>query len=426
MSGLRIAMVTTFYPPHNFGGDGIAIQRLSRALARRGHAVTVLQPLDAYDLLHHGAEPAPARDDDGVEVVRLRSRSKHLSVLLTQQLGRPVFAGEAIARMLDERPFDVIVYNNVSLAGGPGILARGHAIKLYFAHEHWLVCPTHVLWRHGRERCTGRQCLRCAISYRRPPQLWRHTGLLERNLAHVDAFVAMSRFSRDKHREFGFPRDMEVLDCFLPDAPPGGPVEDPRPQERPYFLFVGRLERIKGLDDVIPLFADDPGADLLIAGDGDHGPALRRLAQGVPAVSFLGRVSPDALDRYYRHALSLIVPSAGFETFGTIVIEAFRHGTPVLARRLGPFPEIVERAQGGLLFDGSDDLRSGMHRLIDDPGLRPRLAAAARAAFGAYWSESAVVPKFLELVRKIARRRDDTSVLRRLQAESNHREPDSR
>jgi glycosyltransferase involved in cell wall biosynthesis len=52
----------------------------------------------------------------------------------------------------------------------------------------------------------------------------------------------------------------------------------------------------------------------------------------------------------YEQAIAAIVPSIGFETFGNVLIEAFRAGVPVMARRLGPFPEIVELAQGGELF----------------------------------------------------------------------------
>ncbi len=47
-TGLKIAMLTTFYPPYNFGGDGIGIKRLATALADRGHAVTVIHDKDAY------------------------------------------------------------------------------------------------------------------------------------------------------------------------------------------------------------------------------------------------------------------------------------------------------------------------------------------------------------------------------------------
>nr|MBP9201751.1 glycosyltransferase [Gemmatimonadales bacterium] len=195
MSGLRFAFLTTFYPPHNFGGDGIGIQRLARGLVRAGHHVTVIHDVDAYNSLRQGAEPEAPPEPAGLEVIRLRSGLGTLSPLLTQQLGRPVVNGPRIARILDEGKFDVINFHNVSLIGGPGLFKYGRGLKLYMAHEHWLVCPSHVLWRHNRELCTGRQCFRCQVSYRRPPQLWRWTGYLERELRHVDAFIAMSEFS---------------------------------------------------------------------------------------------------------------------------------------------------------------------------------------------------------------------------------------
>src|SRR4030095_7550903 len=113
--------------------------------------------------------------------------------------------------------FDVVNFHNVSLVGGPGLLRYGSGIKLYMAHEHWLVCPTHVLWRHNRELCTGRQCFRCSLRHRRPPQFWRYSSLLERKIRHIDAFISPSQFSADKHREFGFPKPLEVIPYFLPD-----------------------------------------------------------------------------------------------------------------------------------------------------------------------------------------------------------------
>lgn len=411
MSPLRFCFLTTFYPPFNFGGDGIGVQRLARGLVRGGHHVTVVHDADAYNLLHHGPEPAPGTEPLGLEVITLRSGLGGLSPLLTQQTGRPVANGRRIRRILREGRFDVVNFHNLSLIGGPGLLSYGgDALRLYMAHEHWLVCPMHVLWRHKRELCTGRQCFRCTLAHHRPPQAWRWTGYLERQLRHVDAFIAMSEFSREKHREFGFPRPMEVLPYFLPDddAPVAGQMPllpDPSPHPRPYFLFVGRLEKIKGLDDVIPLFRTYPDADLLIAGDGEYGPALRALAAGIESVRFLGSVPPDALRRYYQHAVALIVPSVCFETFGIILIEAFRQETPVLARRIGPFPEIVSAAGGGELFDTAADLRAAMTRLQADRGYRDALARAGRRAFVERWSEAVVVPQYLDIVRRTAARR---------------------
>jgi glycosyltransferase involved in cell wall biosynthesis len=424
-NGLRIAMLTTFYPPYNFGGDGIGIQRLVNGLLARGHEVCVIHDADAFLALHKGPPPAPAPKVAGLEVHALRSGAGVLSPLLTQQLGRPVLNGRRIRAILERGRFDVVNFHNVSLLGGPGLFKYGAGVKLSMAHEHWLVCPSHVLWRHDRELCDARECLRCQIAFRRPPQLWRWTGLLERELRHVDAFIAMSEFSRAKHREMGFPRDMEVMPYFLPDPSPQdeATVAGPRLHERPYFLFVGRLEKIKGLDGVIPLFAKDLGADLVIAGDGEHAGVLRALGAQIPAVRFLGRVDQEALRRLYRDALALIVPSVCFETFGIILIEAFRQGAPVIARRLGPFPEIVEKSRAGELFSSDDELLSAMARLRDDPTHRARLAAAGRAAYLEHWSESAVLPHYLELVRRIATSKGMHSVAERAGAQPRQESP---
>jgi glycosyltransferase involved in cell wall biosynthesis len=398
---LRFCMVTTFYPPYSFGGDGIAVQRLSRALVARGHHVTVIHDVDAYRALSPHGEPSVADGADGVEVVPLESGLGSLSPALTQQTGRPLLNRRAIRRIFERKAFHVINYHNISLVGGPGVLALGRAVKVFTASEHWLVCPTHVLFRHRREPCPGRQCLRCTLAYRRPPQLWRYTGYLERQLRHVDAFIALSEFSRNKHREFGFPREMEVVPNFLPDETfSESTAGEGPPHERPYFLFVGRLERIKGLDDVIPLFHTYRSADLLIAGDGEHGQALRRIAAGAPGVRFLGHVSQQALPRYYRNALALIMPSAGYETFGATVIEAFGRSTPVLARRIGPLPELVERSGGGMVFDSAPELLAAMKRLQSDDGLRRRMGDAAGRGFQEHWSESAVLPQYLNVVTR--------------------------
>ena len=45
---LRFCLLTTFYPPYNFGGDGIFVQRLAGELVRRGHHVEVVHSVEAY------------------------------------------------------------------------------------------------------------------------------------------------------------------------------------------------------------------------------------------------------------------------------------------------------------------------------------------------------------------------------------------
>ena len=404
---LRICMVTTFYPPYHFGGDAIAVQRLSRALVRAGHDVTVVHDVDAYRVMGGPVPDGAEAQADGVRVVALSSRFGHVSKFLTQQIGRPFAHAARLRALLDHGRFDVVNF--------PGILGWGDdAVRLYMAHEHWLVCPTHVLWRHGREVCTGRECVRCQLHYGRPPQLWRMMGVMERGLQHIDAFIAMSAFSRDKHREFGFPYDMEVLPPFLPAMAPadvGSPdvnVSRPPVHDRPYFLFVGRLERIKGLDDVIPLFTGEGAADLLIVGDGGHRVSLEALAAGSPRVRFLGWKDADALDALYQQAQALIMPSVCYETFGITILEAFRQGTPVIARDIGPFPDIVQRSGGGVLFSSPEALAQALHAMLEHTAMRDRMAAAAREAFAAHWSETVVVPQYVEIARRAAARRHQT------------------
>jgi len=403
---LRFAMLTTFYPPFNFGGDGMYVRRLAHALARRGHTVDVIHDVDAYRV-GGGRETEPLPEPAGVVTHALRSRSSLLSTLATHQLGRPVVHGRRIRRILAQG-FDVLHFHNISLVGGPGILEYGTGIKLYTAHEHWLVCESHILWRHNREPCPGRECIRCVLRAKRPPQPWRAGTLLARQARHVDEFLALSAFSAEKHREFGFRLPMRVLPSFLPDdeaaddcasasvAPRSGP---------PYFLCVGRLEAIKGIQDVIPLFDADLPAELWIAGSGTYEPTLRRLAARHPSVRFLGRQTQLQLRSLYRNAVALVAPSLCFEVFPMVVLEAFRDGTPVVARRLGAYPEILEQANGGLLFDDRESLRDALLKLLEEPDLGARLGAAGGAALRSSWSESAFMSRYFSLIHEIAERR---------------------
>ena len=298
--------------------------------------------------------------------------------------------------------FDIIWFHNLSLVGGPGLLSFGDGLKIYEAHEHWLVCPTHVLWRFNRELCDSQHCVRCSISYRRPPQLWRQLGFLGRQLDHIDVFIAKSEFSRKKHEDFGFDRSMEVVPYFLPDQPRAALNGAPSPHPRPYFLFVGRLERIKGLDDVIPVFARYPDADLLIIGTGEYEAELKEQAAGLRNVRFIGRLDPDELSPYYRSAIALLVSSVCFETFGITLIEAFRQGLPVIARAIGPFVEIVERCDGGILFSDGADLHKALRRLQGDATARLSMSAAARAGFETWWSEDKVMKGYFRTLRRAA------------------------
>lgn len=408
---LRFCHVTTFYPPENFGGDGIYLHRLVLELTARGHHVEVIHDADAYHVLHPGAPPSGGASPPGAVVHTLRSGVGVLSPLLTQQLGRPVLQGRRIRAILDAGRFDVVHFHNVSLVGGPGVLAMGAAapVRLYTTHEHWLVCPMHVLWRYNREVCPKKECFRCQIRGARPPQWWRYTGLLERSLRTIDAFIAPSRFTMDRHlQEIDLP--ITNIPYFLPRDPAREAAGDAYAHPRPYFLFVGRLEKIKGLQNLIATFRRYEHADLLVAGEGDYGGELRRLAADVPRVRFLGRLPYEELRALYRGAVAVLVSSICVEVFGIIIIEAFAHKTPVIVNRLGALPDVVDESGGGFVFENEAELVRAMERLRTDPALRRALGEKGHAAYVERWTGEAHMRQYLGLVRGVAARKGAAEV----------------
>ena len=407
-------MVTTFYPPYSFGGDAIGVQRLAYALKRRGHNVTIVYNQDAYRIFSRLAPQATLPENE-VTTIALRSPAGLLACFLMHQLGRPVIHRRQLKSILKPGAFDIIWYHNISLIGGPGIISYGDGLKVYEAHEHWLVCPTHVLWRHKRELCDSRQCIRCAIHYRRPPQLWRYTRYLDRQLDQIDVVIAKSEFSRQKHAQFGLSKSMEVIPYFLPDEAKHKRTLYSSPNPRPYFLFVGRLEIIKGLEEPIRIFTNYKEADLLIIGSGDNEVELKRMCIHASNIKFLGAISSDQLRQYYQHAIALIVPSVCFETFGIVIIEAFREATPVVARDLGPFGEIVNRSGGGLLYSDADGLMNALRKLQWEPSFRKELAYRASSGFSRLWSETSVMNKYFYTLRTAALAKNNINLARTLE-----------
>ncbi len=401
-------MITTFYPPFSFGGDAIYLYRLCQELARRGHTVDVIHCADSYRLFRPEPDSAAFPNAPGIAVHTLRSGWGPLSPLLSHQTGYPLLKTTAIRRVFASRRFDVIQYHNASLFG-PAVLGLAPDytgwVKLYMMHEHWLICPVSVLWKYNRRACEKPDCFRCTLVSRRPPQLWRYTGLRDRSARAVDCFLSPSRFTREMHHQRGFPYPIEVLPYFLERVDQDWQSPGPRPHPRPYFLFVGRLEKIKGLQNLLPQFAGDGPYDLLVSGSGAYEYDLKRQAAGMPRVRFLGWMGQDRIGPYYCHALGLIVPSITYETFGIIIIEAFARRTPVIVHDLGALPEVVQDSGGGFVYRTPAQLREAMEKLASDPGLRRELGAKGYDAFCRYWTTEPHIELYYRYIRESAARK---------------------
>ncbi len=172
--------------------------------------------------------------------------------------------------------------------------------------------------------------------------------------------------------------------------------------ETPYVLFVGRLEKLKGLQTVIPLFRGYGQARLLIAGTGTYETHLRRLADSCDAVHFVGHRTGSALDLLYRHAVALVVPSINYEVSPPLVImEAARHRTPSIVRKLGSMPEIIEESGGGLLYTTDKEFVSALDTLLDDPPYRNALGDRAHEALRKHRTPEAYLARYLGLIEQL-------------------------
>jgi glycosyltransferase involved in cell wall biosynthesis len=396
---MRFCMATTFYPPWGFGGDAIQVRRLVHALADRGHDVTVVHSREGYASMAGGPPDGPEDDHPGVRVVGIDAGAGTASPLATYLTGRPVLAGRQLASALDG-DYDVIHFHNPSLLGGPEALALGSGrLKLYTAHEQWLLCPTHVLWKYQSRVCEKPDCVRCTLTYRRPPQPWRSSSLLERSVAHLDALICPSRTSQRLHERFAGLVRIERLGHFIPDPTVS---EASISADRPYFLYAGRLESVKGVESLLHVFARGRSEDLLIAGEGTLEARLREQAAGLDHVRFLGWQSPEDLDALYRGALAAVVPTAGHESFGLVALEAMARGVPVIARDFGALGELLAESGGGLGFVTDDELEAALDRLAADADLRAALGARGRAAYEARYTEERHVDAYLGLVEELA------------------------
>ena len=401
---MKFCMVTTFFGAHSFGGDAAYVDRLSRALCRRGHEVHVFHCVDAFNSVKGKHPLRPYDPPPGLHVHPLKSPFGILSPLATQVTGWPYFKAEVLREALDSVDVDVVHFHNISLVGGPGVLHLGRkAVRLMTAHEHWLICPMHLLWKYGKKACDGPDCVRCSLAGGRPPQAWRSTDAIPRGLQELDALIFPSRHALEEHRRREIGAPLVHLPYFLPDDWTRG-LEDTEAAAtpRPYLAAAGRLVRMKGFQRLIPLMRLLPEVDLLIAGTGPYEAKLRELAADVPNVKFVGLLGGPALAELFHGARAVVVPSLFPETFGYVVLEAFAVRTPVIVHDGGgAIHETGVLSGGGLGYKTDGELLLAMRRLVHDDDLREDLAHRGYAMRIGEWSETAHLDRYFSLIQGI-------------------------
>jgi D-inositol-3-phosphate glycosyltransferase len=130
----------------------------------------------------------------------------------------------------------------------------------------------------------------------------------------------------------------------------------------PTILFVGRLDKLKGIDrlvEAVSLIGIRDCRLIVIGGDEYSRAALERLKQLAvklniaDRVDFIGAVPQPELPRYYSAADVVAVPSYS-ETFGMVALEAVACGTPVVSTDIGAARLIIKEEFSGSVVAGNE------------------------------------------------------------------------
>lgn len=155
------------------------------------------------------------------------------------------------------------------------------------------------------------------------------------------------------------------------------------------FLYVGRLEPLKGLDLLLHTAAQLETCEpirVLVVGGGTNGDQevdeLRRLARTLNVediFDFVGRVDQEELPLYYNAADVCVVPSY-YESFGLAALESMACGTPVVASRVGGLSTIVQHGHTGYLksWRCPEGFANSLEMIVASSKLRRSMGLAAR------------------------------------------------
>jgi len=397
---MKVALFSKEYPPNVYGGAGVHVEYLSRALARRMdvevRAFGTQAPMPGNPAVRYYSEwPEARRDTD------------------------PRFAGavdafERSLRMAKDRLDADLVHCHTWYTDMAGLLAA----------QLWDL-PS-VLTIHSLEPLRPWKVEQLGRAYHL--SAWMERTAIEQ----ADAVIAVSRETRDDVlRLFDIPAErVHVihngidLEEYRPSTHADALARHGVDPERPYVLFVGRITRQKGilhLLHAIPLL--DPALQVVLCAGAPDTPEIgREMAEGVaalaatrPGIVWISDILPRAdVIQLYTHAAVFCCPSV-YEPFGIINLEAMACLTPVVASSVGGIKEVVVDGQTGILIDpGLQDggfeprdpaafaagLADGINRLADNAGLRARFAEAGRRRVVDHFSWDAIAARTEALYRE--------------------------
>lgn len=176
---------------------------------------------------------------------------------------------------------------------------------------------------------------------------------------------------------------------FSPDAAPIEEFCDGKQN----ILFVGRLERRKGLNYLLKAYqeikGEIPNSRLIVVGPGSR-PRKKHekwvMKNGLQDVVFIGYASYTDLPRYYKTADVFCTPATSRESFGIVLLEAMAVGKPIVATNIAGYASVVTHNEDGFLVPpkSSRGLAQALSSLLKDESLRQQMGAKGRVTAERY------------------------------------------
>lgn len=418
---MRIAICTHFYPPHHLGGTEVLTAGLAKHLQMEGHDVQVVCGEDWERAGSHEVEPS---DDvvDGVPVHRLHFNWKKAPDVFGWLYNNPNVEAYVIDYFESFQPDIVHITSCYTLSASIISAANVLGIPIVLtATDFWFLCSRNTLLMSDGSLCSGpdrpMKCTSCmmanspvydwsrkvmpewallrTLSYMDDIPLitnqpWARGALgdWEKRVDHtlemlglVDRIVTASQFLRDLFIQYGVdPKKISVSPYGIDTSWATG-FERKQSSAHLRVGFIGQMLPMKGPDILLralSLLHPQLPIEVHLYGDPtkdpDYGQMLTALAARDPRVKMAGTFSNRDMGAVLQRLDVLIVPSIWYD-FPLVIPSAFATRTPVIATDLSGMNEFVQHEVNGLLFERNcaEDLATTIQRLVDEPGLLPRL-----------------------------------------------------
>ncbi len=397
---MRILLVTDWNRLR--GGAEAYVATLAQGLGAAGHEVALL------------TSSVGDRGQGRADFVAWGSESPVLQSLV--QIANPLALSAVRRAMAEHRPELVIVNMFMHHLSPAILLALRRVPTLLLVTDYKIVCPIGSKLLPDNTPCEVEAGLSCLKNGCTSLPHWLRDrpryALLKRGLRNVDERVCCGEGPQRELERMGLPS----IRLEIPVASPGVDYRR-RPASSPLFLFVGRLDREKGVDVLLRslpgLLHSDPRVRLKIVGRGVEQANLERLARelGVEsAVTFTGWLDPDRVEEQLARAWALVAPSLWPEPFGMVAPEALIRGVPVIATDHGGFAATVEDGETGFLVPSGDAgaLEVAMQRVIDDE-LPRTLSDERRQALSRRFSIEEHLGRLTEIIERMTAGRPRSS-----------------